>query len=193
MAIDAPVVDVGAVGRAGIAQHPYAVLGLDLGVLARHELVVQHDGALRIGPDRCVRRQREQLAALRALQRDDPAQQLHAARAAERIDDERLGLGLDRRRLHHLLRDLRAVRTLVPALVELLLALRAELLGEDPEPARDDRRIRTGTCRDTRHSWHSLRHLGHPLPLMHLASLLLLLTLLSELLRAPERVASAVL
>src|SRR4051812_45152400 len=46
VAIDAPVVDVGAVGRARIAQDPDPVLGLDLSMARRHELVVQHHGAL---------------------------------------------------------------------------------------------------------------------------------------------------
>src|SRR5262249_54331744 len=88
------------------------------------------------------------------------------------------------------LRDLLAVRALIPALVELLLALRAELLGEDPEPARDDRRARIGP---PRHSWH-LGHLRHTRRWLHLASLLLLtLRLLPELLRSLKRVGTSIL
>src|SRR5690606_18554243 len=50
--------------------------------------------------------------------------------------------------------DLRAERARVPGLVELLLALRAELLLEDPEATRANRRIGVGRAR----SWHT----GHP-------------------------------
>src|SRR5262249_35323314 len=137
----------------------------------------EHDIAFRIGADHGHRYEREQLAALRALQRDQPAQQLHRARTAGRVEHERLRLERLqlRRRRGRLLRDLRADRTRVPALVALLLALRAELLLEHPEPGRPDLRmgrrcpgharlpLRAGGTGHPWHSWHSWLTLGHSL------------------------------
>ena len=96
---------------------------------------------------------------LRALQRHEPAEQLHGARAAGRVEHERLRLQLLqlRRCGCGLVRHLRAVRARVPRLVELLLALRAELLLEDPEALRADRRVRIRTS-----TWHLRRAHGAP-------------------------------
>src|SRR6185312_14997034 len=133
-------------------------------------------------------------------QRHEPAEQLHAAGTARRVEHERLRLELLqlRRRRRRLRGDLRAVRTRVPRAIELLLALRAELLLEDPEARRANRRVRARRARRSsarcpwrhprwhsrRHSrWHSRRHSW----LLHVLGSLLITLLIPLRLLLPRR------